>query len=355
MDQEVDLLYEKWRDNLMKSCFLTAVVIFIAEILLFLEYSGAGEIENITRYVIIWVISPSFLNFLALCIGSYVIRYANVTSFVKSVVPVVVSLCFCIVVLLFHGVFPFAVTAFIIPVMLTIIYGDRGLTRLIISISSFMTVIGFGMAMLQGFYKIEYYLFNYTVAVIIYIVGCIQSNVLMRYETDIKRILRKNISEKQSLQEKLRQDALTGLYTADAFKEIMEESGVGTNKAAAIAMMCFDYKEAFLEGSMMQDFAQIIKSKSGLHGFGAYLGRGAFVMAFPGSSRQHAQDTVDDIRRALQKYPAAAELGLDVMSFTACISEYDVLDDSSVDDMLRRVDESLRRAQRIGGGRNIVV
>ena len=35
MDQEVDLLYEKWRDNLMKSCFLTAVVIFIAEILLF--------------------------------------------------------------------------------------------------------------------------------------------------------------------------------------------------------------------------------------------------------------------------------------------------------------------------------
>lgn len=355
MDQEVDALYRKWRDNLMRSCFLTAAAILIAEIVMFLEYRAAGEIKNITVYIFIWVLCPSFLNFFAVFLGYYIIRHTAVNGFIKNAVPVVVALYFCGVVLLFHSVFAFVVTAFIIPVMLTIIYGDRGFTRMIIIISSIMIAAGFCLAMLQGFYKKEYYLFNYTAGVIIYIVGCIQSNVLMRYETEIKKILRKNIAEKHSLQEKLRQDALTGLYTPDAFKEIMEERSVDANRIIAVAIMCFDYREAVLEQSLMQDFAQIIKSKSGLHGFGAYCGRGEFIMAFPGGSRRHVQDTIDDIRRALQKYPAAADVGFDILSFTACISEYDLTKDKTADDMLQRVDESLRKAQRIGGGRNIIV
>lgn len=355
MDLEVEALYEKWRKSLMKICLLILFLILAAEIILFLEYKSAGEIENIAGYILIWIVLPSVLNFLGFGIGCYMICCQDMNLSIKNRVPVLILLWFCSIVLVFHGVFPFVVTVFMIPVMLTIIYSDHGFTRMVIICSSIMIGLGFLLAVFQGFYEHDYYIFNYTAAAIIFIAGCIEANGLMRYETDIKGILRKNISEKQLLQEKLRQDALTGLYTFAAFEEIMEKKAPEGGKPIVVVLMCFDYKGALLERSLLQDFAQMIKAKSGLHGFGAYCRHGEFAMAFPGSSRQHAQDTVDDIRRAVQKYSAAVGMDFDVVSFTACISEYEPEGGETVNEFLHRVDQSLRRAQGIGGGRDIVV
>jgi hypothetical protein len=64
---------------------------------------------------------------------------------------------------------------------------------------------------------------------------------------------------------------------------------------------------------------------------------------------------VDDLRRSLQKYPVSVQTSVDLTSFTACISEYDPAGGETVEEFLQKMDQSLIRAQSIGGGRNVEI
>ena len=352
---EIESLYGKWREKLLKLCLLMALLIPLVEIILFIWYEKEGSIDDIGRYLLLRMVIPNILDFSAFFLGYFIIHDDRTSSFVRNSVPVMLLIWFCGVVLFFHGIFAVLVSCFHLPVMLTVIYGSPFFTKLVSAVSFGIIAAGFFVSGWHGYYQLDNYISDYFICTALFLGVCLLANAMMYHEMDMKDILRRNVSERQALQEKLMRDPLTGLYTYDAFRNLMEERVLKEKKPVMVAVIYFDHKEVMAEYSILQDFSQLLRTKTGLHGFCSYNGKGAFAAAFPGGTKQHTQYVVDDIRRALQKYPEVMNAKFPQVSFTACISQYDMEKGETVEDFLLRLDESVVKAQGIGGGRNIVV
>ena len=134
--------FEKWRRRLFKMNCIIALGVFLLEvgvniILIFQDKTARTLAYHMLRYLVI----PSGLVFLAVLFDYIMLKRFPKKNWLLNYVMVMTVVFMCCVVSVTHYVFPITLTSFVIPVLMSVVFGNRQLTCVTTAACSFGVII----------------------------------------------------------------------------------------------------------------------------------------------------------------------------------------------------------------------
>lgn len=237
-------IFEKSRKGLMQVSFTLAAAITCVELIVFLTMAVNGNItlDNNT-YLLTYILLPTSLNFISILGGYLCLKYLRCREIVKNYIPVFVLTILCLCVSSVHNVFPSTISTFCIPVLITVIYGNKRMTRTIFYSSLLFQITGISFAARDGRREDHFLLLDAIISVFVLFAAYGLAVALITYENEKKKLLTESLLKQLELQEELLYDPLTRLYNQRAFSSILEQAvdqGRQSNTPLTLAVIDLD-------------------------------------------------------------------------------------------------------------------
>lgn len=121
--------FAKWRRRLFVMNCVIAAGVFLLEICVNLILGVQGKIDgNLSVHLIKYMFIPSGLVFLAVLFDGFMMRKFPRKDWLLNYVMVLTVVFMCTVVAVTHYVFPITMTAFVMPVLMSVVFGNKRLT-----------------------------------------------------------------------------------------------------------------------------------------------------------------------------------------------------------------------------------
>ncbi len=121
--------YVKWRRRLFIMNCVIATGVFLLEICVNLILGLQNKIDgDLTVHLVKYLMIPSGLVFLAVLFDSFMMRKFPRRDWLLNYVMVLTVVFMCTVVAMVHYVFPITMTAFVIPILMSVVFGNKRLT-----------------------------------------------------------------------------------------------------------------------------------------------------------------------------------------------------------------------------------
>ncbi|MGN0620506.1 MAG: ATP-binding protein [Porcipelethomonas sp.] len=144
MDENVSQLnpdYVKWRKVLLQMNIVMAFSVFVLELIIYLVLRFSDLIfESQTEYFLRYLIFPAIGNAVAIFINAFIFLKCPKNSKIQNYSPILSLIILCTVVSATHYVFSNTLTIFCVPILTSIIFGDKMLS-LISTISSCICIM----------------------------------------------------------------------------------------------------------------------------------------------------------------------------------------------------------------------
>lgn len=119
--------YSNWRHKYSKAVAIVYFITIIMEVVIFLLLKSNNMIlETIPVYVRNYFIAPILLNTIVCTISIFALKIAKQES-VKNAIPVLTLTCMVGFIAIIHNVFFVTLLLFIIPIFMTVVFGDKKL------------------------------------------------------------------------------------------------------------------------------------------------------------------------------------------------------------------------------------
>ena len=121
--------YEKWRRRLFIMNCVIAAGVFLLEIGVNIILSVQGKVNpDIVYHLMRYLVVPSGLVFLAVLFDGIMMRCFPNKDWLLNYIMVLTVVFMCTVVAVTHYVFPITMTAFVIPVLMSVVFGNNRMT-----------------------------------------------------------------------------------------------------------------------------------------------------------------------------------------------------------------------------------
>ena len=137
--------YMKWRRRLFIMNCVIATGVFLLEICVNLILGLQGKIDGeLPIHLIKYLVIPSGLVFLAVLFDSLMMRKFPQRDWLLNYIMVLTVVFMCTVVAMAHYVFPITMTAFVMPILMSVVFGNKRLTT-VTALSCCVCVIATGV------------------------------------------------------------------------------------------------------------------------------------------------------------------------------------------------------------------
>lgn len=121
--------YEKWRRRLFIMNCVIATGVFLLEIGVNIILFVQGKVNpDIVYHLMRYLVVPSGLVFLAVLFDGIMMRCFPNKDWLLNYIMVLTVVFMCTVVAVTHYVFPITMTAFVIPVLMSVVFGNNRMT-----------------------------------------------------------------------------------------------------------------------------------------------------------------------------------------------------------------------------------
>lgn len=357
-----NLSFDSWRKKIIKVFYIITVLVLIVEIMVFLIFRDRGLLQVSTsfQYIAKFIVILPVLN-TAIVFACQKINAMNIKDQSKNFIILITATIVVAVIAFFHYAVGAILTVFIIPVFLTILFGNKQMTKVITGINSILLVLSIIHSAMAGS-PVSFYL-NVAVAFALMVSACLISTVLIEYNKANSDYIYASYRIQLSLNEQARNDSLTGLYNQKTFqsllKDCMEEAKNLKSPMSLAIMDLDDFKEindtfGHLEGDqVLLHFTNLLKQQ--LKDGDAYISRyggDEFAIIFPTASKELAYLKLEALRQRCRQMPRT-QLRSGEIRFSAGISHYMEGDMNEIL-LFHQADSALYRAKENGKGQTVI-
>lgn len=134
--QEIKPDYLKWRTILYKFNFILAIFIFLIEVGIFLMLRAQDKIEqSLPVYLTLFLLIPTLLDMLTIIIENGLDHHFRKNEGVLNYIPTLTLSFLVAVVATVHFVFSNTLTLFSLPILITVVFSDTKLTKIVTAVS----------------------------------------------------------------------------------------------------------------------------------------------------------------------------------------------------------------------------
>lgn len=358
-----NLSFDLWREKIIRVFYIIIVLIFAVEVIVFFAFREQGLLgEGVSglRYVVKYIVLPTVVN-TVLVTGCHRINTLSIKAQIKNYIVLLTVSIFAAVIAFVHYIVSAILTIFVIPVFLTILFGQKKITGVITVINGVLLIFStIHSAMYNN--SVFFYL-NASVAFTLLISAYLLSNVLITYNKANSDYIYASYKTQLSLNEQARNDSLTGLYNRKTFQSLLKvsiEKAKNMKSPMALAIIDLDdfktINDTFghLEGDqVLLQFTELIKQQcSDGEAFLSRYGGDEFAVIFPRASKELAYLRLETLRQRCKQVPHAKVRSGEI-SFSAGISHY-IEGDMNETLLFHQADSALYQAKENGKGQTVV-
>ncbi|MDD3746398.1 MAG: GGDEF domain-containing protein [Anaerostipes sp.] len=217
-------LKERWQHTHMHFMFILTAFIFLLEICM-VFYLDSHELLacSIPTYIVKYLLIPSGINLAASVVGAVSLRISIFSEQAKAIILSVLFTIMCFSLATVHGFFSPVFGAFIVAILMTIVYEDWRLTTLILVLSG-LSFIG---SYLFRYDNARDYVNNVYLDLFIgelILVGVwLLSITIIRFEVRKRELVLSYHSRQLQLEEELIRDQLTGVYNKAIYDKCFQQ------------------------------------------------------------------------------------------------------------------------------------
>lgn len=206
--------YEKWDKQIVRTYFIGVAVLCIAEILVSIALRNAGVVTgNMKLYVRDYVVFPTGMNFLFVLLTKFIVDSEVISIKVKNYAVVLCLDAMVFIVTSIHGYFLVLTTAFIGPIIVSVIFNDLVVTRITSMISIVLMFVSlYTSQVFDETWARDVRMLNFAVSMAVALVFYAIAKVVVKSNVEKMDELVRATKEKAHLTERLKIDLQTGLY-----------------------------------------------------------------------------------------------------------------------------------------------
>jgi diguanylate cyclase (GGDEF) domain len=357
-----NLSFTLWREKIIRVFYIIVILIFIVEVAVFLIFRERELLDKgFTgfQYVIKYITLPTVIN-VVLVVLCHKINTMSVKSAIKNYAVLLTVSLMAATIAFIHYIISAVLTIFIIPVFLTILFGNKRMTRVITAINSVLLVISTIHSAMYS--DSTYFYLNVAVAVSLMVSAYLISTVLIEYNKANSDYIYESYRAQLVLNEQAKNDPLTGLFNQKTFQSLlkssMEKCRVLRAPMSLVIIDLDDFKEindtfGHLAGDqVLLQFSDLIRQqyKEG-EAFVSRYGGDEFAVIFPNASKELAYLRLEALRQRCRQVPQS-RVRSGAISFSAGISHYEA---GEMNEMLlfHQADSALYQAKENGKGQTV--
>ncbi|HVI41844.1 MAG TPA: GGDEF domain-containing protein, partial [Anaerovoracaceae bacterium] len=311
-------------------------------------------------YIIKYIFFPVIIN-ITLVTVCYRINAMRIKAQIKNYSVLITVSLMAAVIAFIHYTVGAILTIFVIPVFLTILFGQKKMTAIITIINGVLLV--FSTIHSATYNDSIYFYLNVAVALTLIISAYLISTVLIEYNKANSDYIYSSYQTQLSLNEQARNDSLTGLYNQKTFQSLLTlsiEKARSHKSSMSLAIIDLDdFKEindtfGHLEGDqVLLHFTNLIKQqcKEG-DAYVSRYGGDEFAVIFPKASKELAYLRLESLRQRCKQVPQSKVRSGEI-SFSAGISHY-MGGEMNESLLFHQADSALYQAKENGKGQTVV-
>ena len=365
MENEIDRvtklkekINERWRINLFRICVILAAIGSITEILIYLIDANTRTLflpHLLYQFRFIYI--PSSLNLIIILLTYHYIKSPKLTDTIKNIWSCILIYFLCANTQVIHYVYGPLLMLPVISIFVSIIFGNRRLTRAI-TVASLLSLT---LATVIGSQELRrndtQLLSDSGLAALVIIVSQIGASLMISYVNEqFDNIAKSNQRERQLIEE-MHLDPLMGIYNRMALNEKMEECLVLSMMGGNCQLLLFDIDNfklindtyGHLNGDeVLIRLSDTIRQFTGRNVTAYRYGGEEIILIMQHYSVESAYTLAEELRMAFsaQKYDFAPESQISFSGGLATLTE-----GADMEDWIKSADTALYQAKRLGKNR----
>jgi diguanylate cyclase (GGDEF)-like protein len=348
-------IFVKSRKSIMTTNALLALGIAVIELIMYFVLKNMEGISMGNNYILMYFVMPSCINFFLCFVGNLILKYVNCTESTKNYIPIYVLSLICFGMAAIHNVFQATLCSFCIPILITVLYGNRKMTRIIFLSCLILQQVAFIISSIDARKNHKYLIMDAIVSALITFASYACSIVLIQYENQKKEMLSDSIIRQVELQEQLLTDSLTSLYNLRAFRGVLDQSveeAEINGKEVVLAVIDIDnFKKindeyGHEEGNVVLiKLGRLLREFSGEDAIAARYGGEEFAILFQNIDGKEAVKRMEKILLLFSDsgFPG---LGGEKVTFSCGIVEHK--NGQTSHEFFNRADKAMYHAKRLG-------
>lgn len=354
---EENKIYQKWTQYTMLLAAVLCVLIFIGEFIACLYmYFQASDAFNVNNFLIQKMFGPSLYNFIVLIIGYIFMQSSAFDDKKKRFIPIITIAIIDCGFMAFHSKFPVCIMSLMYPILLSVVYTDRKMTKVVVTIDVLIIIC----SMILMLYTNNSITYDYLVSLLIstgFLVGLVFLALLMTKVGFQKRsLLLKSIEEKDLYYKKASIDELTESYNHASYVKKIQES-INKDLNIILAIIDIDHfkrvNDTYGHDSgniVLKRMGKILNKENCDDIFVCRYGGEEFVLLFFNHTAKQAEKKIEKLKEKISDI-SFKELNGEHITFSCGLAkeiEYD-----TPTELFNRADKALYYAKE--NGRNKIV
>jgi len=306
--------YEKWRKIIARTNLYFILFIFVVEFFMYFVLLNEGLIvQPIPVYLIAFLVVPTTANILVILVGNTLMKHISKDFKMVNYIPIIQMAIIGLIVASTHFVFSITLSFFCFPMFVTVIFGDKKMTRNIGIICSIFLTMSLLNRKFSPF-KMEIddkYMPEAIIAFVILIASGMICSVLIRYQNEKSDIIYKGYLQQLDLQDQINKDQKTGLYGHGMLMNTlykMVKSSQMTNVGLTLAIIDIDdfKKVNDTHGHLCGDnviltLSMLMQENNFRNCFLSRFGGEEFAIIFSGNDKDYAFQFLENLRIEFEK------------------------------------------------------
>lgn len=300
--------FKQWRIRLSKICFLSALIVFFSEVIIYMYYIYTNKLEetSILRYLLLNIVIPNVIIFPCLLIMVYIERRSTSSEKVKDYAVVFCVYVICSVVVIFHTYFNFLLLVVGIPIYLSAVFADKKLFKTVFAASIPILLLGILVMFIEKDGYSTAYRTATGVGCVLYMgVSYMIAIAILSIQEDSINYIYNSYLRQTKLIEELKIEPLTHLYNRTALDESIKvcvEKYKDGDIAPILVLLDLDHFKSVNDtyghsyGDMVLiEFSNIIKKKLNTNRNSFRYGGEEFLIIFNECDEDSCYKTVQGI------------------------------------------------------------
>lgn len=174
-----------WQERIVKTNFITAMVVFVFELAYYFILSASGlRDQSSLEYILRFILLPVCGFFISCIISWYVVYRSHHRSEVKSLVVMLSMVALCTTAASIHNIFASTLFSFFVPLAVSVVFGERRITNIVgcICVAGEVLAMSFASMDLRG--KDPYFLLDCLMFFIVFGISWYATLLLMKSEQE---------------------------------------------------------------------------------------------------------------------------------------------------------------------------
>jgi len=361
--QEYTETYEMWRRMIVRTNMYFVLFNFWVEFFMYFVLLNSNLIDQpIPVYLIVFLVIPSVTNILVILVGNAILKHVPLAFKYINYIPVIQMAFLALIVASTHFVFPITLSFFCFPMYITVIFGNKSMTRNVeILCGIFMTIA----LLIRKFSPFKMKIDNKFVpeaiiAFAILIASGIICSLLIKYQNEKREIISKGHLQQLDLLDQIKKDQKTGLYghgmLMNTLYKMVNSSQITNDRFTLAIIDIDDFKKVndthgHLRGDkVILTLSTLMQQNNCENCFLSRFGGEEFAIIFSKIDEEYAFGFLENLRMEFEKQTFC--LNSDAITLSAGIASWKPGLNS--DELFNNADSAMYVAKTSGKNRTVI-